>query len=65
MKVKYIGRYEGVRVPDADDAYVTNGETVEVSEAVGRSLLEQPTNWEQVGGRKGKSPEDESGEDSE
>lgn len=61
MKVKYVGQSRGVRVPEAGNAYVAQGETIEVPEALGKSLLEQPTNWERArGGKSNKDQEDDS-----
>lgn len=48
MKVRYIGRNLSVRVPDAGNVYVSRGEIIEVPDSLGKSLLNQMTNWEKV-----------------
>ncbi len=46
MKVKYVGPYDAVDV--AHLVGVKHGESVEVSAELGKSLLEQDTNWQPV-----------------
>lgn len=47
MRVKYVGPFAAVEVPDAD-LLVERGETVEVDDAVGARLVEQADNWQPV-----------------
>lgn len=48
MKVRYIGPHmDGVEL-DAIGVFVAHGDTVEVSDDLAASLLEQPSNWEAV-----------------
>lgn len=46
MKVKYVGPYDAVDV--AHLVGVKQGEAVEVSAELGKSLCEQDTNWQPV-----------------
>lgn len=50
MRVRYHGPHDGVRlpVPGSRDVEVARGDEIEVSDPLGRSLLEQPDNWEAV-----------------
>lgn len=51
MRVRYHGPFvDGVRleVPGSREVLVAHGEEIEVSDFLGRSLIEQPDNWEQV-----------------
>lgn len=50
MRVRYHGPHDGVRLPLSERGYVevARDEVIEVSDPLGRSLLEQPDNWEQV-----------------
>jgi hypothetical protein len=48
MLVRYIGPHtDGVEL-DAIGAYVAHGETIDVADDLGLSLLEQVGNWEAV-----------------
>jgi hypothetical protein len=61
MKVQYIGPYaDGVYVPAAD-AECKPGDTIEVSDELGASLLEQTTNWRAVPAAKSKTTTAEEG----
>ena len=46
MRVKYVGPHDAVDV--AHLVGVKQGESVEVSTELGKSLLEQETNWQPV-----------------
>ncbi len=46
MKIKYVGPYDAVDV--AHLVGVKQGEEVDVSAELGKSLLEQETNWQPV-----------------
>jgi len=46
MRVKYVGSHDAVDVPDVGT--VKQGDSVEVSAALGKSLCEQETNWQPV-----------------
>jgi hypothetical protein len=49
MKVKNVsGVARGVTPADAEAFVVDDGDVVEVSAALGRSLCEQPANWSEV-----------------
>lgn len=50
MKVKYVGPHDAVDV--ADLVGVKQGDPVEVSAELGKSLLEQETNWQPVTAKK-------------
>lgn len=61
MKVKYIGPYaDGVYVPAAN-VECKPGETIEVADELGASLLEQTTNWQAVSAAKTKTTPDTEG----
>ncbi len=46
MRVQYVGNHDAVDVPDVGT--VQQGESVEVSAELGKSLLQQATNWQPV-----------------
>jgi hypothetical protein len=50
MRVKYIGPLDGVRIPlpTGREVGIERGGVLEVSDPLGRSLIEQQANWEQV-----------------
>lgn len=56
MKVKYVGGIGPVEIAGTD-AVADNGETVEVDDQLGKSLIEQSV-WEEVG----KKPESKKGD---
>lgn len=45
MKVKYVGPYGSVSLAPRGGRTVAQGETIEVPDELGASLLEQPDNW--------------------
>ena len=50
MRVKYVGMFEEVTVPEHDEARtIARGEPVEVGDEIGARLLEQAGQWELVG----------------
>lgn len=47
MRVTYVGMFPEVVVPYGNREYFcAQGATIEVPEELGKSLLEQPTNWQ-------------------
>lgn len=47
-KVKYVGPFEAVQVPAAGGVTVERGKSIDVDEAVARSLCQQKDNWERT-----------------
>jgi hypothetical protein len=61
MRLKYIGPLEAVVVPSGDLELgpVAPGEVLEVPDALGRSLLEQESNWEKAADSRPSKPKSE------
>ena len=51
MKVTYVGEHDEVEVPDAR-VLVKQGETVDVPDDIGASLIEQESNWKAAGAKR-------------
>lgn len=57
MKVKYVGTHDSVLIPEASFGVVKRGETIEVPEDVGRSLIHQGAELNAAGHPKGPGTE--------